>query len=65
MTNRRSVDAALLEAAARLANLPMPAGRAAELVPAMDGVFAMLDSLDQGSLGETPPSAAYNAAWEK
>lgn len=65
MTKRLPVDPALLEAAARLGNLSLPAGRAAELVPAMDGVFGMLDSLDQGSLGETPPSAAYNAAWEK
>ena len=36
---RFPTDAALLEAAARLANLPLPAKRPAELVPAMDVSF--------------------------
>lgn len=65
MKTRLPVDSGLLEAAARLGNLPLPAGRATELVPVMDGVFAMLDSLDQGRLGETAPASAFNAAWEK
>lgn len=57
-------DPALLEAAARLANLPLTPQRAAQLVPAMDGVFQMLDALDQGALGETPPAFAFHAKWE-
>ena len=57
-------DAALLEAAARLANLPLSPERAAQLVPAMDGVFQMLDALNQGALGETAPAFAYRAKWE-
>lgn len=57
-------DAALLEAAARLVNLPLSAERAVQLVPAMDGVFQLLDALDQRTLGETAPAFAFNAKWE-
>ena len=60
---RFPTDAALLEAAARLANLPRPAERAAELVPAMDGVFQLRDALNRGSLGETAPAFAFQAKW--
>ena len=52
-----------LEAAARLGNLSLPAGRTAELAPVMDGIFALLDTLDQASLGETPPACAFAAGW--
>lgn len=65
MTERVPTDPALLEMAARLANLSLPSGRAVELVPVMDGVFGMLDSLDQRGLGETAPAMAFNAAWDK
>jgi len=65
MSQRRPPsDPALLEAAARLANLPLSPERAAQLVPAMDGVFQMLDALDQGALGETAPAFAFRARWE-
>ncbi len=64
MSNPRyPTDVALLQVAARLANLPLPAERAAELVPAMDGVFQLLDALHQGSLGETAPAFAFQAKW--
>ena len=62
-TTRVPSDAALLEAAARLANLPLSAQRASELVLAMDGVFALLDALDRHSLGETAPAFAFQAKW--
>ena len=65
MTNRLPVDSDLVEAAARLGNLSLPAGRKSELAPVMDGIFSLLDVLDQGSLGETPPSSAFDAGWEK
>ena len=65
MANRVPTDPDLLQAAARLGNLPLTPARAAELVPVMEGVFGMLDSLDQGSLGETAPACAFNAAWVK
>jgi hypothetical protein len=57
----RSADPALLEAAARLAGLALTPQRAAQLVPAMDGVFQMLDALDQGALGDTAPAFAFQA----
>lgn len=60
---RVPVDAALLEAAARLANLPLSARRASDLVPAVDGVFALLDALDRRGLGETAPAFAFQAKW--
>lgn len=56
-------DAALLEAAARLAKLPLSAERAGELVPSVTNVFALLDLLDQRGLGETPPAIAFQAKW--
>ncbi len=62
-STRVPTDAALLEAAARLANLPLSAQRARELVPAVDGVFALLDALDRRSLGETAPAFAFQAKW--
>ena len=65
MTNRLPVDPELVESAARLGNLSLPDGRKAELAPVMDGIFALLDVLDQGSLGETPPASAFDAGWEK
>ncbi len=60
----RAVDPPLLEAAARLAGLPLTPERAAQLMPAMEGVFLWLDALDQSTLGETPPAFAYRARWE-
>ena len=62
---RCPTDPALLEAAARLANLPLTPARAEELVPAMDGVFQLLDALNQAALGETAPAFAFRANWER
>ena len=65
MPARSSVDKDLVEAAARLGNLSLPADRAAELVPLMSEVFTLLDSLDHGGLGETPPACAFDASWRE
>lgn len=62
-TTRLPADAALLTGAARLADLPLPEGRAAELLPAADMVFQLLEGLSPEALGNTPPAAAYNAQW--
>ena len=62
---RCSTDPALLEAAARLANLPLTPARAEELVPAMDGVFQLLEALNQAALGEIAPAFAFRANWER
>jgi Asp-tRNA(Asn)/Glu-tRNA(Gln) amidotransferase C subunit len=47
-----------------LANLPLTAQRAEQLVPVMDDIFQMLDSLEQLSLGEAAPAFAYLAKWK-
>lgn len=64
MSSRTPVDPALLQAAARLSDLPLDAERIAQLVPAMDGFYALLDPLHRDELGETPPAIAFRAKWE-
>jgi hypothetical protein len=64
MSARPPVDSQRLETAARLAGLELTSDRAQELLPAMSGVFAMLDALDAPGLGETAPAAAFQAQWE-
>lgn len=63
MISRLLSDTPLLEAAARLANLPLTTQRAEQLIPVMDEVFQILDALEQLSLGEAAPAFAYQANW--
>ncbi|MES2718295.1 MAG: hypothetical protein V4795_21175 [Pseudomonadota bacterium] len=63
MSMRTPSDASLLEAAAKLADLPLEPERLAQLVPAMDGFYALLDALHGTELGETPPAIAFHASW--
>jgi hypothetical protein len=65
MPTRVPTDPKLLEAAARLADLPLTDERIAQLVPAMDGFYALLDALHRGDLGEAPPAIAFRAKWEE
>ena len=30
----------------------------------INGIYAMLDTLDEVPLGETPPATAFDARWE-
>ena len=64
MSSRVPTDPKLLEDAARLAGLELSPDRIAQLVPAMDGFYTLLDALDRGDLGETPPAFAFRAKWE-
>lgn len=64
MSFRVPTDPELIEAAARLAALTLSPERVAQLVPAMNGFYMLLDALDQGDLGETAPAIAYRAKWE-
>jgi hypothetical protein len=64
MSSRVPTDPQTLEAAARLAGLTLSPERIAQLVPAMDGFYTLLDALDQGDLGETAPAFAFRAKWE-
>ncbi len=63
MSMRTSTDTSLVEAAAKLADMPLDPARAAELVPAMDGFYALMDVLHSTELGETPPAIAFHASW--
>lgn len=54
-------DIAALSKAARL---ELPKERVEPLAETLDGVFQMLDSLDDVELGETAPAFAYRAKWE-
>jgi hypothetical protein len=65
MSDRVPTDPKLLEAAARLADLPLSSERIAQLVPAMDGFFQLLDALHQCDPGETAPAFAFRAKWEE
>jgi Asp-tRNA(Asn)/Glu-tRNA(Gln) amidotransferase C subunit len=60
---RHPADRALLEAAARLANLPLTAERAEQLVGPVDGVFQLLDALHRSPLDEIAPAFAFQAKW--
>lgn len=64
MPARTPTNAPMIEAAAKIADLPLSPERIAELVPAMDGFYTLLDALHQGDLGETPPAIAFRAKWE-
>lgn len=64
MALRTPVDPKLLEAAARLANLELTPARAEELVPVMNAIYGLLDTLDQSALGEAAPAFAFQAKWE-
>ncbi len=64
MPLRTPTDPSMIEAAAKLGDLPLSPDRIAELVPSMDGFYALLDALHQGDLGETPPAIAFRAKWE-
>jgi hypothetical protein len=65
MSQRTPTNPALIEAAARLAQLPIDPQRCAQLVPDMDGFFQLLDGLHTTDLGETPPAFAYRSQWDK
>ena len=63
MRSRVPTDPQTLEAAARLAGLELSPDRIAQLVPAMDGFYALLDPLHGTELGDTPPAIAFHARW--
>ena len=64
MTERKPVTEADIEVMARMARLDLPAARRALQAETMNGIFQMLDALDDGNLGETAPAFAFRARWE-
>ena len=61
---RTPTNAGTLTTLAGNARLELSPERAAALVPALNGVLELLDSLDEVKLGETAPAFAYRAKWE-
>ncbi len=50
--------------AARVARLNLSADRLEVVGPALEGIYALIDTLDAFPLGETPPATAFDARWE-
>ena len=62
---RTPVTADLVAMAARVGGLEPGPERLAQLVPAMDGFYTLLDALHRDDLGETPPAFAFQARWDR
>ncbi|MDQ3904632.1 MAG: hypothetical protein M3300_04100 [Actinomycetota bacterium] len=60
----RSFSSEQLMHAARTARLDLPAGRLEVVGPALEGIYALIGTLDAFPLGETPPATAFDARWE-
>ena len=63
MSMRVPPDLALLKAACVMTNLPIDEHRLEQLLPAVTNFFQLLDALHVKDLGETPPSATFQASW--
>jgi aspartyl/glutamyl-tRNA(Asn/Gln) amidotransferase C subunit len=51
-------------ALAKTARLDLAEDRTQLMAETMEGIFQLLDSLDEVELGETAPAFAYRAKWE-
>lgn len=60
---RKPLDAAELATLAAFAKLDLSPERRAALGPALDGMLASFDALDEVDLGETPPTNSFDARW--
>jgi len=54
-----------VKTACRLADSPTTDRRAEELVPVVDGVYQLLDSLHRSPLGDTPLPTNFDASWKE
>ena len=63
-TDARSFTSDQLMYAARVARLNLPADRLEIVGPALEGIYALIDTLDAFPLGETPPATAFDARWD-
>jgi hypothetical protein len=59
----RSFSGDAMRHAARIARLDL-AGREDMLGPVVEGVYALIDRLDEVPLGETPPAIGFDPRWE-
>jgi hypothetical protein len=63
-TEARSFTSDQLMYAARAARLNLSADRLEAVGLALEGIYALIDTLDAFSLGETPPATAFDARWD-
>ena len=50
--------------AAQIARLPLDRDRLDQVCVVLGHMYALIDQLDELSLGETPPAVAFDARWE-
>jgi hypothetical protein len=60
----RTFRGASFEQACQIARLELSAERRAVVGPALEGVYALIDTLDAVELGESAPATAFDARWE-
>lgn len=60
---RKPLDDAALSALAEFVKLDLSPERRAALGPALDGMIAQFDALDDVDVGETPPTNSFDARW--
>lgn len=63
-TDARPFTRDQLRHAARAARLDLPSDRLEIVGAALEGIYALIDTLDAFRLGETPPATAFDARWE-
>jgi Asp-tRNA(Asn)/Glu-tRNA(Gln) amidotransferase C subunit len=63
-TDARSSTSDQLMYVARAARLNLSADRLEVIGPTLEGIYALIDTLDAFPLGETPPATAFDARWE-
>ena len=61
---QRTFQGESLEQACRTARLDLSEERRAIVGPALEGIYALIDTLDAIELGETPPATAFDPRWE-
>lgn len=60
----RTFQGESLEQLCRTARLDLSEERRDIVGPTLDGIYALIDTLDAVELGETPPATAFDARWE-
>jgi hypothetical protein len=62
--DRRRFQPESLGHASKTARLDLTAERLAAVGPFLEGIYALIDGLDDVEVGETPPATAFDARWE-
>ena len=53
-----------LEHLCRAARLDLSEERKGIVGPVLEGIYALIDALDEVQLNDTPPATAFDARWE-